>query len=186
MRNTTYTNNGYTFTVEEVDVDAGTGAGSILCTIPSGEPSPLANGVLVKTGTGAGDNEIAYSAATLDNGNPLWDAVNSQVSFEHFAEQYCDGQIDVVYFLLTYNGLGLNLETPINMSKVKVLADALHRDFPFAKFKIMSEPAPSTIDSSVNGADGKLNPHSYSDCYGLKCTILNLYPIISLAFLYLS
>lgn len=101
--NSTYTNNGTTWTVVEVNVTDGTG--NILITANELMPpthSPQTNGTLVSTSGGA---NIPYTDATLEPGNPLW--YNNAIDFAHYRNTLglsTDEKLDLVSFQLGLNG----------------------------------------------------------------------------------
>ena len=165
----TYTNNGNTFTIMEVNVTDSNG--NILCSVDSLTPAPLESGTLTKT-SGGGDNTITYTSVAEDTQNPLWDNEHEKMSFIPYANQVADGQIDVVYTLLTWNGLsaGKTDFTDV-LANVKIFADTLHAEFPNAKLKIMGVQVPSVRGGmgANYGANG-----GYADNYGMVVTALNM------------
>lgn len=98
-----YTNNGFTWTVVEVNVTEG--VGNILITkndLYSSADAPETNGTLIPVG--GGDN-IAYTGATKDSGNPLW--YNNAIDFSHYRDTLGLGaneKLDLVSFQLGLNG----------------------------------------------------------------------------------
>lgn len=164
-----YTNNGNIFTIMEVNVTEGTG--NILCSVSSLTPAPVASGVLTKS-SGTGDETITYSSVAQDSQNPLWDYEEGKMSFIPYANRVSNGQINVVYTLLSWNGQTAgrtDFSTVIN--QIKVFADTLHSEFPNAKLKIMGVQVPSVRGGmGMNyGATGT----SYADGYGMVVTALN-------------
>ena len=166
----TYVNNGNTFTIMEVNVTESNG--NILCSVGSLTPAPLESGTLTKT-SGGGDNTITYTSVAEDTQNPLWDNEHGKMSFIPYANQVADGQIDVVYTLLTWNGLsaGKTDFTDV-LADVKIFADTLHAEFPNAKLKIMGVQVPSVRGGM--GANYGATGMSYSDNYGMVVTALNM------------
>jgi len=69
INSTVYTNNSSTFTVQEVDITAG--SGTIICERTAGINAPSASGTLTKS-SGTGDATIAFSASSTVSGNPFW------------------------------------------------------------------------------------------------------------------
>ena len=165
-----YTNNGNTFTIMEVNVTDGNG--NILCSCDSLTPAPLESGTLTKT-SGDGDDTIAYTSVAEDTQNPLWDTENEKLSFIPYANQVADGQIDVVYTLLSWDGLSAGKKdfTDI-LAEVKIFADTLHAEFPNAKLKIMGVQAPSVRGGM--GANYGATGTAYADNYGMAVTALNM------------
>ena len=165
-----YSNNGNTFTIMEVNVTDSNG--NILCSVDSLTPAPLESGTLTKT-SGDGDNTITYTSVAEDTQNPLWDNENEKMSFIPYANQVADGQIDVVYTLLTWNGLsaGKTDFTDV-LAEVKIFADTLHAEFPNAKLKIMGVQVPSVRGGM--GANYGATGSRYADGYGMVVTALNM------------
>lgn len=165
----TYTSNGNTFTIQEVNVTEG--EGNILCSVSSLTPAPSASGTLTKT-SGNGDDSISYSSVEEDSQNPLWDNDNDKMSFIPYANKVSDGRIDVVYTLLSWNGQSAGrTDFSSVIAQVKIFADTLHAEFPNAKLKIMGIQVPS-----VNGGMGSsygATGTSYADGYGMVVTALN-------------
>lgn len=99
--NSTYTNNGFTWTVVEVNVTDG--VGDILITkfsLYSNNDAPEESGILVPVG--GGDN-IAYTGATKAPGNPFW--YDGAIDFSHYRSTLgLVGNIDIIVFLLGLNG----------------------------------------------------------------------------------
>ena len=99
--NSTYTNNGFTWTVVEVNVTLG--VGNILITkndLPSSVDAPQTNGTLIPT---AGGENISYTDATEDSGNPFWH--NNAVDFTHYRSVIgLSEHIDIVVVQLGLNG----------------------------------------------------------------------------------
>lgn len=165
---TSYSNNGYTYTIREVNVTEG--CGNILCAVDNASYLPQDTGVLTKK-TGYGDNSIVYTSYTIDTQNPLWDG--EKMSFIPYANKVSDGQIDVVYTLLSWNGL---IPHKSNFSDIieqaKIFADTLHAEFPDAKLKIMGVQVPCV--NGGMGANYGATGTSYADGYGMVVTALNM------------
>lgn len=161
-----YSNDGYEFTVQEVNIT--NGSGTILCSVSAGG-SPTASGTLSII-SGNGDAEITFSASSYDVQNPLWDETNNKMSFVPYANEYCNNQIDVVCVLLSWNSQSPFTKTFSSViAEVKTFADTLHSEFPSAKLKIMGIQAPNQKDLHGYGANG-----GYADKYGMTYTALML------------
>lgn len=164
-----YSGSGNTFTIMEVNVTDGTG--NILCSVPSANPAPSGTGTLTKI-SGDGDASVTYSSVAQDAANPLWDSANNKMSFIPYAERYGGGALDLVYTLLSWNGLEpgkTNFDSII--SKIKVFADTLHAEFPNAKMKILGLQVPSITGGM--GANYGATGTGYADQYGMIVTALN-------------
>ena len=164
-----YTNNGNTFTIMEVNVTAG--SGNILCSVSSLTPAPTNSGTLTKS-SGTGDSTITFSSYSQDTQNPLWDYNANKMTFIPYANSVADGNIDVVYTLLSWNGQTPGKENFSDIiAKIKIFADTLHSEFPNAKLKIMGIQVPSV--NGGMGANYGATGTSYSDGYGMVVTALN-------------
>lgn len=167
-----YSHRGYSYTVREVNVTDG--VGNILCETESESNTPEESGVLVKT-SGSGDATIDFTSFVVDTQNPLWDSTNGKMSFIPYANDVAGGQIDVVYTLLTWNGLksGMTADDfePI-LSQMKVFADTLHAEFPDAKLKLLGQNPPS-LNGGMGGNYGATGS-GYADTYGMFRTILRM------------
>ena len=165
-----YTNNGNTFTVIEVNVTQGTG--NILCSVSSLTPNPQPNGTLTRQ-KGTGDESVTYSSVSQDSQNPLWDYNEGKMTFKPYVDKYCDGKIDCVITLLTWNGVTPH-QTDFSriLSQVKIFADTLHSEYPLCKMKICGIQAPSL--NGGMGANYGAKGTGYSDMWGMFVTALNM------------
>lgn len=164
-----YTNNGNTFTIMEVNVTAG--SGNILCSVSSLTPAPTDSGTLTKS-SGTGDSTITFTSYSQDTQNPLWDYNANKMTFIPYANSVADGNIDVVYTLLSWNSQTPGKENFSDViAKIKIFADTLHSEFPNAKLKIMGIQVPSV--NGGMGANYGATGTSYADGYGMVVTALN-------------
>lgn len=164
-----YTNNGNTFTILEINITDG--SGNILCSVSSLTPAPSESGTLIKS-SGTGDNNITFTSYSQDSANPLWDSSANKMTFIPYANKYANGNIDIVYTLLSWNGQTPGKEDFSDVTaKIKIFADTLHTEFPNAKLKIMGIQVPSV--NGGMGANYGATGTSYSDGYGMVVTALN-------------
>ncbi len=165
-----YIHNGNTFTIMEINVTGGNG--NVLCSVDSLTPTPLSSGTLHKS-SGNGDGSISFSSYSQDSANPLWDYDNNKMTFIPYANKYADGKLDIVYTLLSWNGISAGMtDFSSIISKVKTFADTLHAEFPNAKLKIMGLQVPS-VNGGI-GANYGATGTSYADGYGMVETALNM------------
>ena len=163
----TYTNNGHTYTV----IENNSTNGSILCAAASSDVPEL-SGTLTKA-SGTGDVTITFTSAELDSQNPLWDSDNNKMTFVPYADDYCNEQIDVVYTLLTWNGLNNHQASFTSiLGQVKTFADTLHSEFPNAKMKLMGLQMPS-INGGM-GANYGASGTGYADGFGMVATAMRI------------
>lgn len=163
-----YTDGTHDFHVMEVNITEGVGT-----VLMFGYDTPTsASGTMTKT-SGTGANSIAYSSYTEEGQNPLWDYTNNKMSFIPYANEFCDGQLDVVYTLLSWNSItnGQKDFTTV-MGQVKQFADTLHSEYPNAKLKLMGLQI-NSINGGM-GADYGATGTGYADTYGMVVSALNL------------
>ena len=145
------------------------GEGTVLGRTSAQANTPLSSGVLTKK-SGDGDVTINFSSYSNDSKNPLWD--NGKMSFIPYANSYCNGQIDVVYTLLSWNGhSSWRTDFKSVIEQVKVFADTLHKEFPNAKLKILGLQVPSVTGGM--GANYGATGGNYADAYGMAITAFN-------------
>ena len=168
----TYTNNGHTYTIQEINVTGDTG--NIRCTTSSNTDTPSTSGTLTKS-SGEGDTTIAFDSYETENANPLWDDTNNKMSFIPYVHNCGASTIDAVYVLLSWNGQDAWKEYSVDdttghIANAKTFARTLHTEYPNAKLFIMGIQMPSDTGGLGQnyGASG-----GYVDGYGLKQCALN-------------
>ena len=155
-----YSNNGHNYEIIEI-ID-----NTILCETSSTSNTPSASGTLTKV-SGGGDASLTFSSAVADAANPFWDG--SKVSFTNYVNTYLGGSVDYVYTLLSWNGMGGTISSI--MESVKTFADALHRDYPNAKLRLMGLQFPSIkLMMPAYGASGS----GYADTYAMYIKAIEL------------
>ena len=134
-----YTNNGYSYTVDEVnEID---GVLTILTSVSSISDTPEASGTLTLQ-SGSGTATMNYTSYTTDTANPFWDGNNNELSFTNYVENVCNlpvgTKIDFAYILMTWNGVPqFGGDWDSFMGYAKDFIDALHADYPDCKVKLM-------------------------------------------------
>lgn len=163
-----YSNNGNTFTVIEVNITDG--SGSILCSVDSLTPAPQSSGFLTKT-NGDGDLSLVYSSVSQDSQNPLWDYEANKMTFKPYVDKYCNGKVDVVITLLSWNGQTAHrTDFSTVITEIKKFANTLHEEYPSAKLKICGIQIPS-VNGGMGANYGAVG--NYGDWYGMLETCLN-------------
>lgn len=163
----TYTNNGVTYTVSEVNITGGTGYISA-----TGSGAPTASGTLTRT-SGAGDATLSFSSFTTDSGNPFWEADTNSLNFSQYVNNYMGGGCDAIYFLLTWNGQSpWKTDFSSMITTAKTLIDHIHTSYPSCAIKIMGIQVPSL--NGGMGANYGATGTSYADTYGNVVTVLNM------------
>lgn len=159
-----YTNNGQSFIIDEINITAG--SGNIRGAFSGGAPS--ASGVLTKS-SGGGDATITFSASAAESGNPFHNGTD--VSFTNYVNAYLGGDLDVVAFLMSWNGLTPHMTDFSGIKgSIRYIIDRLHAEYPSAKVKLMGIQIPS-INGGMGANYGAIG--SYADDYGMIVTALN-------------
>lgn len=160
----TYQNgNGQTVNVSVAEVNITGTSGNIRFIYnydTQGKGVPAAASGEITRVSGSGDVTITYSAADEETYCPFSDEATGEPDFANYAQQYCNGQIDVVIFNLgTINYALVGKESLANiLANMKTLIDALHADFPNCKVIIAPGMGYNThygIEYNYN-ADSKL------------------------------
>lgn len=99
INSTQYSNNGSTFTVQEVAISSG--SGTIICERTSGTNTPSASGILTKANAGVGDSTLTYSVTAQVSGNPFW--ISSAVNVPQYLTNNSLDAPDVVIIMLGVN-----------------------------------------------------------------------------------
>lgn len=134
-----YVGGGLTFTITEINVTDG--VGNIRCTY-TGSGSIPTSGNLTRN-TGNGDATIAYSSYVSETYNPFWNG--DKLDIKHYADQYCNGDIDILIAVCGTNDLFTARPIAEIMDDVKTFAMAYHTAFPNGKFILSTLPLPSPI-----------------------------------------
>ena len=147
--NTKYTNNGFQWTVIEVNVTGGNGNILITKEDIGGTDAPLTNGSLVSVGSYA---TIPYTNATLEGANPLWNASTQQIDVANYRQLLGLGtneKIDAVSFQFGINDNQLANDLPTLLSYIQTLYNAFIADNPNCLFLI---GLTTTAGNDANGA----------------------------------
>lgn len=166
--NAVYAHGDKRFRVAEINITEG--VGNIRFLGPEGA-LPV-SGELEKT-SGSGDERLNFSTVVPDAGNPFWQMARNGFDIKAYVDKYCEGRLDVVYFLLSWNG-----QTAHRTDFSDMLADAgkmfdrIHAAYPDAMIKLMGIQVPSV--NGGMGANYGATGVGYADAYGMVVTALNL------------
>lgn len=140
-----YSHNGTTYVIQEVNVT--NGAGNIRCTLESAFATPVSPYLLSKL-SGNGDEQITFTSYEEEYFSPFWNAAESRIDFQKYADTYCDGHIDCLIWHCGVNDLvgGDPSVIPSVIGYFRQLLDAYHNQFPDGRVIISSVPI-----GSVNG-----------------------------------
>lgn len=156
-----YSCNGTTYVVQEVNVTEG--VGNIRCTLENTFVTP--SGKLTKL-TGSGDAEITFTSYEDENFSPFWNAAESRIDFQQYADSYCDGHIDCLIWHCGVNDItsGDPVVIPSVIAAFRNLLTAYHEQFPNGKVIISSVPIGSTNGgfAANYGANKLLNYYTFA------------------------
>lgn len=150
------------YTVTEDNV--ATVSGGNFLTAQATEPVS-ASGTLTKV-SGGGDATIAYTSYYKESGNPFWDRTLSTpgLNFQKYADEYCNGTIDIIVSLMTGNDLSElsgNIDSLL-ANYVKPFVRKYHQEFPNGKFIFGIQPPYSIYGGSALTYDMKLWTINYA------------------------
>lgn len=167
--NAVYSNNGYSYTIREINVTNGNG--NILCNVSNSSQVPESSGTLTRV-SGSGQDTITFTSSSPDTQNPFWNSETNQLDFISYANEYCGGNIDVIYTECFGNGSSVwQTDFTNRFVYVKTFLDALHEQLPNCKMVIGGMWMPSRaggMGSNYGAAGG------WSEEYGMRFTFLNL------------
>jgi len=121
----------FTVSQTDIDIDRETGTGYFTCTY-SGSGTQPASGTLTLF-EGEGDATITYNSFTLDSGNPFWNDTTQSLDFISYANNYCNGSIDILLCFFGMNDFTAVGENGISgriENYVKPFIRAFHEQFP--------------------------------------------------------
>lgn len=138
----------------------------------SGANTPPASGTLTKV-SGVGDPTITYSAFVESSANPLWNDSTQQLDITSYVNKWCGGNLDIVYTLLTWNGvIGNQTDFTNFINYATNLYRTIHTAYPSAVIKMMAVQLPDLRQGEkVLGAP---RPNTYTDMNGLVRTAFNM------------
>lgn len=160
----TYSNNGKTFTVTEINIPTPDGGGYISCT---SNGNPTVSGTLTLA-TGTGDATLTYYNSSY-SGNPF--LYNGAINLQQYATDYCGGKVDVVYTDLFINGsMAYTSDVSAMMDWMKAFVDMFRTAFPNCKIVLGMPYCPDEKGGTGKnyGAAG-----GFSWGYGIKYTFQN-------------
>ena len=161
-----YSFNGHNYTVSEINLT--NGVGNISCTCSeSGDVDVAGSGTLTKV-SGSGSDTLSFpSSRSL--GNPF--VYNGVVDIQQYANDYCNGAIDVVCAELFTNGTEAYLDDVSGrMQQMQNFITMIRSSFPNCKFLIGMM---FVLDRNGGLGDNYGATGSFSHYYGMKYTACN-------------
>ncbi|MCF7931720.1 MAG: SGNH/GDSL hydrolase family protein [Acholeplasmataceae bacterium] len=109
-------------------------------------------------------------AKFMSTDSPFYDHELGEINFQTYVERHDFQDIDEVYVLLTWNGMGANMTYDQieqgHMAQARGLIERIHRDYPNARIRCLGIQIPSQ-----NGGTGaNYGVGGYADAYGLLVT----------------
>ena len=147
----TYTNNGKTYTVTEVNNESG-----VTILLAESTSGNTITGNTLTRASGSGDAQLTFISGIPEGANPFWNAALQKLDFVNYVENVCGlasgTKIDYAYFLMTWNQVpALDGDWDTFIGRAKTVFDALHADYPDCKIKLMGVefPYPPTFISAT-------------------------------------
>ena len=153
-----YTNNGFSYTVVELntidDIE------TILCSTSSASNVPQSSGTLTLS-SGGGSPTLSYTAIEQGSANPFWDSVESKLSFKPYVDEYCGGHIDIVYTLFATNRIYADSPS-VQKELIRSFVSQLHSEYPDCIVVLATQGYPSMINMTPGyGANDNLNSNEW-------------------------
>ena len=166
-----YSYSGTEYTITEINIPStDLGYAGYISGRPNGNSASGTSGVLTRV-SGTGDETITFDQSAR-NGNPFcYDGV---VDIQRYANEYCNGPIDLVYSQLVFNGAIVNgtveqIKNSTNMANMLTFFNKLHAVFPNAKLGLGTGYNPDG-----KGGCGANYGATNTTEYGYKFYIMNL------------
>ena len=166
-----YSYAGVEYTITEINIPStDAGYAGYISGRPNGNGTSGTHGVLTKV-SGTGDDTITFDDSSR-SGNPFcYDGV---VNLQRYANEFCNGTIDLVYSQLVFNGATINgtveqIKASSNIANMITFANYLHTAFPNAKLGLGTGYNPDG-----KGGCGASYGASNSTEYGYKFYVMNL------------
>ena len=168
----TYTDGTTVFTVAEINVpDLNELQGYYGNINFSVDTLPASAGLTLTRVSGNGDATLTASASSM-SGNPF--VYNGEINIEQYADDYCGGQIDIIYTELFGNGLVRQYQTDFTdtFAKMQSFIDMFLAVFPNCKFCINIMQNKDEKGGLGENYGAGTSPYAYP--YGLKYGCHNL------------
>jgi len=139
-------------------------------------PKPDSGTKLYHVENGKNTECILVESSQYEAKNPYWNDATNELDFVSYCHKHGADSLDVVYILLTWNGMAPD-RPPVKefcrivVDQAKAFVDTLHKQYPQAQIKIMGLPLPS-INGGTGANYGAKLP--YCDTYDLIRYVLEL------------
>jgi hypothetical protein len=135
-------------------------------------PSPLVEKEFIHLYGGIHHDSIFIDDFTFEIGNPFWHNETKEIDFKEYAKKQEVDKIDLVYILLTWNGLYRPYDQEFNrhLDYAKILIHKIHQAFPNAHITLLGIPICS-VNGGIAANYGANGP--YSDTFGTISTAFN-------------
>ncbi|MBQ3001141.1 MAG: SGNH/GDSL hydrolase family protein [Bacilli bacterium] len=115
---------------------------------------------------------IESTGYSFESKNPFWDNNQEKIDFKKYAKEFGCDDVDLVYILLTWNGLykPFNDEFSHHLDYAKIIIEELQQSFPNAHISLLGIPLCS-VTGGIAYSYGASGP--YSDTFGEVTTAFN-------------
>ena len=126
----------------------------------------------VNVSGGVHKEDIAAESFEYEQNNPFYDEEKKGPCFRTYCERNGFPQLDYFYILLTWNGQYIHYNDDFGMHDpyIRMILDAIHRDYPDAKVRQIGIMSPS-VTGGIPANYGASGP--YSDVFGDLWTAFN-------------
>ena len=134
--------------------------------------NPAVLGKMVSYENVVHEEELEIESYEYETGNPFWREDIKDIDFKWYLEKHNFATPDIVYILLSWNGLYIPYDTEFKLhsENAPILINKLHKDLPNAKVRIMGITMPS-VNGGISANYGCKGP--YHDTLGDIFTCFN-------------
>lgn len=135
-------------------------------------PNPKIEDCFEHISGGIHQESFCITEYEFEIGNPFWNKEAERIDFKHYCKKHGYEKIDLVYILLTWNGLYQPYNTNFNhhIDYAKVLLRQIHQDYPKAHITLLGVQICS-VNGGIASNYGANGP--YSDLFGTITTAFN-------------
>lgn len=135
-------------------------------------PNPKIEEVFENVSGGIHQESFKIKNYEFEIGNPFWNKEEERIDFKGYCEKHSYEKLDLIYILLTWNGLykPYNTDFSHHTDYAKMLIRQIHQDYPEAKITLLGVQICS-VNGGIASNYGASGP--YSDLFGTITTAFN-------------